>query len=433
MKRRKIILLSVLLSVQANAAPLPEPLTLQDAMDSVDENHPTLLAAQSRILGAEASRLDTEADHGLYASVDGRLRYVDPPSTATLQQHDDHSLNLNVRKRLYDFGYKDARLAAAHSEHRGYESLLVDASRQQKLNVINAYFAVIEADLRAAWHSEAMQVLFLKQEDEVERVDVEERSELDAARTDAVYQAALARSYASEALQRSSRSLLAQALNRPDELPSTVVRPDLPLLKQTVPEDVAPLIEEAVNNNAALQGYLGRLHAASKSLEAARASGGPTLDAEGRVSTFSRRLGSNDRVRVGLVLEIPLTTGGRTQALVQRSRANLLALQAERARFELDLRQRVLETWQALQLGRYERTMAEAELELRSQELERSRTLFDLEVASNLGDAMSGYTRAEFEQAVIDHKLALSWMQLDALLGRDVSLTGSAPTSGVIP
>lgn len=408
------------LAEETAAQPLPDPLTLKQALALIDEDYPTLLRAQADELGAQAGYLDARADTGFNAYVQAQLAYVQPNGQASLRQHDDHALSLTLEKRLSDFGRSSARLRAAEADKRGFALQRTHARRQQQLAIIEDFFHVIEADLQASWHSEAMQVEFLRNEDRVEQTDLEERSELERLRSDAAYQASLALSNASEAMQRSRRSLLAQRLNRPDALPSTLIRPDLPILDRKVPEDANELIAEALRNNAGLKGLAERLEAARNKLEAARDLDGPVLDARGRLSSRTRKLGGADEVQLGLVLTVPLSTGGRTQAEIMKSRSQLLNLQAERAALDLDIRQRVLELWQSLQTGRYERSTAEAEMELASMELEKSRILFEQEAASNLGDSMAQYTRAEYLVALAEHNLALAWLKLDALLGRRI-------------
>lgn len=427
--------LALLAHAQANEedgrAVIPDPLTLPVALELIDALHPDLLAADAGRARAEADRLDAESLTGLEADVRARLRWVEPNDQAAIRDHDDHALTLNVRKRLTDFGFSDARLAASAASDAGAGFAYVAALRDQRLAVFRAYFDVVEADLEAAWQSEAMQVEFLRNEDIVEQRGLLERSELEVLRADADYRLALARSSTAEAAQRTTRQMLAQVLNRPRQLPSVVVRPELPLLERPVPEDVFPLIDEALANNSGLRALEARMRAAEAAFAAARKADGPVLDAEGEMGTYTRELGGNDDVRVGVVLTVPLSSGGRTQAGIARARAALLDAQAERGQRELAVRRQVLKLWQDLGLARYHRAEAKANMDLRDLELERSRMQFAQEVQSNLGNASANYTEAEYRLARADHDLAMAWLRLDALLGREITLalnnTPSAP------
>lgn len=436
-----LVVLGLLWSVCAHSADdsdprpaIPDPLTLDAALQLIDQEHPDLLSANAGRVRSEAERLDAESLTGVDARLRARLRWVEPNSNAALQQHDDHSLGLTVRKRISDFGLSDARLAASAASDVSAGFAYRSAERSQRVDVIQAFFDVIESDLLAAWHSEAMQVQFLRQEDIVESKNLRESSDLDVARADAEYQLALARSYTAQATQRTTRQRLAQILNRPRQLPSVVVHPELPLLEREVPEEVFPLIDEALANNAELRALEARMLAAQEGLSAARAADGPVLDAEGEMGAYTRDLGGNDQMRIGLVLEVPLSTGGRTQAGIAKARAALLDAQAERGRHELALRNEVLTIWQDLGLARYRRAEANANMALRDMELERSRKQFEQQVQSNLGSAMANYTEAEYRVAQADHALAMAWVRLDALLGREITLAvENAPPKGEKP
>ncbi|MCB1734967.1 MAG: TolC family protein [Gammaproteobacteria bacterium] len=436
-----LMVLSLVWAVSAKSAEdvdprpaIPDPLTLDAALNLLDNEHPNLLTAEAGRARAEADRLDAASQTGLDARLRARLRWVEPNSNASLQQHDDHSLGLTVRKRISDFGLSEARLAASAAGDASAGFAYRDAERQQRIDVIRAFFDVLESDLLAAWHSEAMQVQFLRQEDVVESRNLRESSDLDVARADAEYQLALARSYTTQATQRSTRQVLAQALNRPRQLPSVVVRPELALLDRPVPEEVFPLIDEALANNAGLRALEARMQSAQQGLIAARAADGPVLDAEGEMGAYTRDLGGNDQMRIGLVLEVPLSTGGKTQAGIAKARAALLDAQAERGRRELALRSEVLTLWQELGLAKYHRAEAKANMMLRDMELERSRMQFEQQVKSNLGNAMANYTEAEYRAAQADHALAMAWLRLDALLGREITLAvENAPPQGDKP
>ncbi len=49
--------------------------------------------------------------------------------------------------------------------------------------------------------------------------------------------------------------------------------------------------------------------------------------------------------------------------------------------------------------------------------LDRSRALYELEVRTDLGDAMARSTEAQWLAAQADYRLLLAWARLDALTG----------------
>ena len=107
------------------------------------------------------------------------------------------------------------------------------------------------------------------------------------------------------------------------------------------------------------------------------------------------------------MLEVPLYTGGRSDAVVAEARAQFEKKQAELAESELNLRQVVLDLW--LELQNLTSRMQELEVrgDYREYYLDRSRTLYDLEVTTDLGDAMVQTSDVRLEKA----QAAFQWNQ----------------------
>jgi len=79
------------------------------------------------------------------------------------------------------------------------------------------------------------------------------------------------------------------------------------------------------------------------------------------------------------------------------------------------IRQRVLELWQNLRLLKTRREQMQLALNYRELSLDRNRALYEMEVATNLGDAMTAISEVRYQQAKTDFELALAWMELQLL------------------
>ena len=83
-------------AVAAEPAPqsqsLPDPLTLDAALSLSDARYPALEQAQADVRQAEADRDSISAGNGIQASLQGRLRWIEPASVAPNQQHDDNHI-----------------------------------------------------------------------------------------------------------------------------------------------------------------------------------------------------------------------------------------------------------------------------------------------------------------------------------------------------
>ncbi|HEY9148561.1 MAG TPA: TolC family protein, partial [Gammaproteobacteria bacterium] len=132
---------------------------------------------------------------------------------------------------------------------------------------------------------------------------------------------------------------------------------------------------------------------------------------------YSRELGSSDRLRAGIYLELPLYTGGRVDAAVAARQAELYEVQARLDEARYALRQQLLDTWLELRTLSLKRERAYAELDFRELYLDQSRTNYELEFKADLGDAMVRMSDAQIELARNDYDYAIVWEQLLVLTG----------------
>ena len=79
----------------------------------------------------------------------GRLRAVDVARYSINRDRNDSDARLAVSKRLYDFGYSDAR-EAARLAGEGGEWRYLDARREAHLEVMQRFLDVVLADLQYA-------------------------------------------------------------------------------------------------------------------------------------------------------------------------------------------------------------------------------------------------------------------------------------------
>jgi outer membrane protein TolC len=141
------------------------------------------------------------------------------------------------------------------------------------------------------------------------------------------------------------------------------------------------------------------------------------LYGEAEANAYSKVRANYDKWRVGVHLEVPLTTGGRVDADTAKQQAEIYRLQAELSIAEEQIQQTILELWLELDALRIQREQMRAQKDYRELDLDRSRALYELEVKTNLGDAMVEYTGAEREMVMTEFRIALAWEQIDNLTG----------------
>lgn len=200
-------LIGALLSLAAAADPLPSPLSLDDALAYAADHPRTRLAA-----GEEG-----------------------PPPRAPLYLN-CHQLALGIG------GGPDERRNQVANE-------LIAPEAAQRLLILARYLDVLLADLSYTRHNEALAVAYILFDRARARMELGQFSELRVAELETEYEDVLRERAASEAAQRLTRALLAQALGRPGDLPRDLVEPQLPGAPETLPQS-ADVVAAAQRDNA---------------------------------------------------------------------------------------------------------------------------------------------------------------------------------------
>ena len=414
-----LVLLAAALAAPArdggDPPPLPQPLTLEFALSLADAPHPRLEASRAALALARAEAAEAAATDDATAVLSGVLAWAEEDNFG---EDEDHEVGLAVRKRLYDFGYTASRREAAEALVRGSESSLVDRRQQRRIAILEAYFDVILADLAYARDNEAMALGYVRYDRLRDRHELDQVSDLELFEAEATYQELRRAVMRSGAAQRSTREALAAALNRPGQPPSDVARPPrLPGNERPLPE-VDALQARAMAHNPRLEALRAELEGAARRIAAARASDGPVVRGELDAGTQSRNLGSgaNDW-RAGIVLDIPLYQGGRTDARIARAQAGYERVKAALARQHMAVRRAVVDLWLELDVLRREREVNAVRRDFTELNLDRSRTLYQMEAISDLGDSMVMTSEVRLAIARTDFETALAWARLDALTG----------------
>ncbi len=408
-----------LVAAHAAADPLPVPLTLEYAVAAgSSSSHPALQVAVAEERLAEAELEDAESSYALESSVHLTAGWVQPNELALDQTHDDHIAQLNVRKVLYDFGVTGNKVGAAENLIIASKLEYEYARQLQVIDVSRHFFDVLLADLKYAWDNEAMAIGYVRYDRIRERHRLQQVSDVELLQSENTYRTALAQRNASENMQRTTRVLLAVAMNRPGEIAADLARPALNTETREL-EALDELVSAALRDNLQMQAGRRKEAAARLDLHAAQKRVRPTLDATFELSEYSRLTPNRDDARARLNLVIPLNENAIQRSEVAEKRAEWLRASAELMQLETGVRKRVAELWQQilqLQARRQELEVAVVRTEL---ELDRARGEYELEIRANMGDAMVNTSEVRYEQAENTYETALAWMQLYLLTGRN--------------
>ncbi len=420
--RRSLLALCVTIA-EAWASPLPNPLTLEQALALADEPHPELSLAYSQIDTARAQSAAVESINSVRAFVEIVPEIVQPATSA--DSENDGRARILINKRLYDFGRTGLLERAAAKDLEASELGLLDARHKRRVDIMSYYFEVLLADMRYAVDNEDMAYRYVVFDEIRHRHDLGQRSDVELQEADNNYREALIRRTISQKRQAATRARLATALNRPDEIPGDLVKPKLPIYERDIP-NFRELLVKVSANNPAITKFRRQAEAAKALLEAERSRQWPTLSGEMEAAEYEREFVSRSRRRIGLNLQIPLYQRGENRAAQLTAAARLAEYEARLRKAEYELRLTVLTVVQDLETLKIKRTAAQQRVAFRDISVDRARARFELEMNANLGDASVRLTEAQWMAAQADYEWALTWARIDALAGTPLQTTETA-------
>ncbi|MFP4272335.1 MAG: TolC family protein [Halothiobacillaceae bacterium] len=405
---------------EAPARPLPDPLTLEYVLSMPLDGHFRVMAGRADRDRAEARLKLAESEFMPRVDLHARLRHVKPNPVAENQDEHDNALILSARQPVYDFGRRSANRDSAERLLGAREQDLVTTQRHHRLKIMQAYFDVLLADQAYTVTNEEMAIVFVNLDKMRDRHELGMISDVELAEREQYYQSVLLERSRRDADRRQSRRALAELLGRPESLPSRLAMPDLSALLTRELLPVNELIDSLLSGDPKLQALQLEYEAASRRVDAARAANLPEIYLEIDAGEYSRELGSRDRFRGGLYLDIPLYRGGSTDAQIGAAQSERMRIQAHMAERSALLREQALALYEEIRIldsvaaDRIEALDVYSDLNF-----VRKQTLYDMEKATDLGDAMVQLSRARLERMEVDFARALAWAQIHLLQGRD--------------
>lgn len=398
--------------------PLPDPLTFEYAIQlASDVDHPRLMQMQARLLEADAELRQAQAGYALELDLRLEAARIEPSKLATNQDQTDSIASLQLRKPLYDFGQTGDKTEAAEELRRAVENDRNYVVQRRKIDISRYYFEVLLADLKYAWDNEDMSIAYIRYDQAQDRHALGEISDIELLSAQNSYEEVRHRRYVSESSQYLARVALAEAINRPGQLSSNLITPDFNRWQYELPES-SLMLEQSLNQNPQLKLQNAQVSASYKRLESARKQNRPRLEAELEYAEYARDTSSRDDWRAELNLTIPLLEHEGMQAKIAKARANWLNDRSRLLELQADVRQRVLGLWQQIQLLKTQRQQRRVAMDLRELELDRNRAMYEMELKTDLGNAMVAVSEVRYLQAKTEFELALAWMELELMLGK---------------
>jgi outer membrane protein TolC len=415
---RGLLYLAILISSIPSAwgkEPLPSPLSLEQALAIADQDHPERSLADAALAQALASRRQVQSTYDTQLTLTGELRAIEPSEIAIYQTHNDSLARLNLSKQLYDFGRTARAEEAADASLVSSEWRLKAVRQQRRLEVMRRFYAVLLADLKHARDNEALAIAYIRFDRASNRHEMGKVSDVDLLELESQYLQVRRELTASANQQRITRSQLAISLNRPTNLPSEVETPEIEL--EQMGDEFEPWVEKVLTGNLELKALKADAEAARKQLLASEAADNPVLRGELEAATYERELGGRNPLTAALVIEVPLYTGSRVDAEIAQQRALLQQREAQLQAYELQLHQQVLDLWLAMEKLKVESQALMVSADFRDLALDRSRTLYDLDMQADLGDSMTQIADIQWRMAQNKYDRLILQARLKALSG----------------
>lgn len=417
------LLLFVLLDAQSES--MPEPLTLQYALNKATwTESPEMMSYSAQHQMALAEQDLATSEQGIFAEINGRLRYVDPSSLVPASETNDSKLSLDIYKRLYDFGRTSANIEASKSHLASVQSLYTDYVSKRKVSILQAYFNVLLADIIYDHANESMAVDYVLLDKVRSRFELKQISDIDLLKVENDYRKT--RRDRAQALsdQRMTRHKLAQLIN-PGNLSIKLEKPDIEAIHSLSTsrelKEIEQLYEITYKQNPRLIASNLQLESVRLKLSAFQAEKYPVFSAHLQAADYARDLGSSDKYRAGIQVRVPLYQAGQENAKIKLATGQLIQLESEKLQIQNELEQQVLELWLKISDLKQQYSDPDFTMDYRDLYLERSRALYELEVTSDIGDAMVELSQAQLFKARTLFELAVSWAKLDSLLGSSMN------------
>jgi len=421
--RRQIILfLALVPSLVLRADPLPEPLTLEAALNSArNPAHYELIEIEQRLQALNAELGIEQGNNDFRLDLIGRVREVGLNDTAEKLDLDDDggdsAASLILSKPIYDFGLQDSL-----ESRMGLQQQALDLQKQllierRRLAIMEKYFAVLNTDNQFLSENEALAIGFIRYDNAVQDHELGLLPEIDVLRLQSEYEVTRQKRHLAEQRQRLTRNILAEAMGYPGQLSSDLEIPAVDT-ERSIPDDIETLVTRAAQFSLEARVAMANTRAAQAAIQIAESADRPSLDLELEVSTYERETRTRDDWRAGLYIEIPIYASS-SPAKVNLAMAKYRQALANQQQLQSLLRLEVLRLWQQLKQLQLENQGRVIEQDYRDRYLDRSRAEYELEFKTDLGDSMVLYSRSNSERLQVLYAFELAYQRLSALVGAD--------------
>lgn len=410
-----LVFMGVWGSSYAEQEPLPTPLTLDYVLDLPASMSPEVMQQKARLLHAQAQQAQVNAQDRVQFDLQARLGKREFMG----EDQDFNMAALHMGLPLYDFGRTANQDQAWLFDTKANQYQLETIEKQFRLDLMQAYFNVLLADLNYRVENEAMAIAYVTLDKVQESYELGRESDANLYAAEEHYQKVFVKRQQAQADLRRSRMLLANAMGRSDATISRVTLPDLSNLPEKLLK-VEDYLALAMDQNPQILAMKQAYEASGYRVESARAGKRPEIRADAWVGQLS----SYPEVREGhyqaeVSINVPLYDGGLTKSKVDGERAQRQQVQANLIQTQQQVREQVTNLYFQLSLLDVEKQAVKAGQTFAGFNLDYKRAIYENELQADLGDAMVRISQATYDALEFDLKRALLWAKMQALTGQE--------------
>jgi len=392
---------------------------LEAALDTAaNPTHFELVAVDQRLEVVKAEMGIEQSNNDFSLDLTGRIREVGLSDEAFEgDESDDSAASLILSKPLYDFGLQDSLENKLELQLKALEYQKRLVIERRRLQIMEKYFAVLNADNNFITENEALAIGFIRYDNAVQDQELDLVPEIEVLRLQSAYEVIRQRRSLAMQQQRLTRAILAEAMGYPDQLSSDL---EIPVIDtdRGLPDDLATLVDRALQFSLEAQVVQANTQAAQAGIGIAAATDNPSLGLELEASSYQRESRLRDDWRASLYIEIPLYSSSPAEK-INLAKAHYNQALANQQQLQSHLRLEVLKLWQHIQQLRLELLGRAIEQDYRDKYLDRSRAEYELEFKTDLGDSMVLYSRSNTEHLQSLYAFELAYQRLSAMVGAD--------------
>lgn len=394
-------------------AEIPNPLSLEQAL-KIGKNQS--LAVQQQRLTVRANLLDLEnakSNFDIQYKLDLQLAQRDNYADNTDNSH----AFIHLEKTLFKQNSTLNIDTAQQTINRANQTLAY-LQKEKDIEIMRRFFAVILADMQLETLLEKLAISAIRANNVQDDFDIHKASEVTLLEKQAITQLDVSKRIKAEAQQILKRAKLADILaieyeNRPDDLVK-------PKLKDYFSKPIATfdiLRKNAFKNNTSLQIMRQNLSSIKHQISSHKKDYGIVIKANARIGEQAYLRDKNGKLRFGINLTMPLGTDNNQQKTIAKLSIQAQQIQLDIQQFKQNLSSQILTLWMTLNELKQTQKALITELDYRDLYLERARAYYEMELESDIGNALTQFTHTEYKLAKNQFDFVILFEELTLLTG----------------